>query len=46
LTVAADSAYTVRGLSEAAAAEGVKLGVVVEVENRLESYRRNGARGG
>jgi D-serine deaminase-like pyridoxal phosphate-dependent protein len=32
LTVAADSAYTVRGLSEAAAAEGVTLGVIVEVE--------------
>lgn len=32
LTVAADSAYTVNGLSEAAAAEGVTIGVVVEVE--------------
>jgi len=32
LTVAADSAYTIRGLSAAAAAAGVKLGVVVEVE--------------
>jgi D-serine deaminase-like pyridoxal phosphate-dependent protein len=32
LTVAADSAYTVRGLSEAAAAEGVTLGVVIEIE--------------
>ena len=32
LTVAADSEYTVRGLSAAAAAEGVTLGVIVEVE--------------
>jgi D-serine deaminase-like pyridoxal phosphate-dependent protein len=32
LTVAADSAYTVRGLSEAATAERVTLGVVIEIE--------------
>ncbi|MCX6045241.1 MAG: alanine racemase [Chloroflexi bacterium] len=32
LTVAADSAYTINGLSAAAAADGVTLGVVIEVE--------------
>jgi len=32
LTVAVDSAYTARGLSEAAAADGVTLAVIVEVE--------------
>ena len=32
LTVAADSAYTIRGLSEAAAADKVTLGVIIEVE--------------
>lgn len=32
LTVAADSEYTVRGLSEAAVAKGATLGVIVEVE--------------
>ena len=32
LTVAADSAYTVRGLAEAVAAAGVTLGVLIEVE--------------
>ncbi|NJN82462.1 MAG: D-TA family PLP-dependent enzyme [Caldilineaceae bacterium] len=32
ITVAADSAYTVRGLSEAATANDVTLGVLVEVE--------------
>ena len=36
LTVAADSAYTVRGLSEAASAEGMTLGVVVEIESGNE----------
>jgi D-serine deaminase-like pyridoxal phosphate-dependent protein len=32
LTVAADSAYTVRGLADAAAKAGVTVGVIVEVE--------------
>jgi D-serine deaminase-like pyridoxal phosphate-dependent protein len=32
LTVAVDSAYTVRGLSEAASKAGITLGVIVEVE--------------
>lgn len=32
LTVAADSAYTVRGLADAAAKDGVSIGVIVEVE--------------
>jgi len=32
LTVAADSAYTVRGLAEAVAAAGVTIGVLIEVE--------------
>lgn len=32
ITVAADSEHTIRGLSEAASAQGVSLGVVVEVE--------------
>jgi len=32
LTVAADSEYTVRGLSEAAVAKGATLGVIVEIE--------------
>jgi D-serine deaminase-like pyridoxal phosphate-dependent protein len=32
LTVAADSEYTVRGLSEAAAKKGVTVGVIVEIE--------------
>ena len=32
LTVAADSAYTVRGLAEAAAKAGVTIGVLVEIE--------------
>ncbi len=36
ITVAADSAYTVNGLSEAAGAEGVTLGVVVEIETGQE----------
>ena len=32
LTVAVDSAYTARGISEAAAADGVTIGVIIEVE--------------
>jgi D-serine deaminase-like pyridoxal phosphate-dependent protein len=35
MTVAADSAYTVASLSETAAAEGVTIGVVVEVETGM-----------
>jgi D-serine deaminase-like pyridoxal phosphate-dependent protein len=36
VTIAADSEYTVRGLSEAAAVEGVTIGVIVEVDTGFE----------
>jgi D-serine deaminase-like pyridoxal phosphate-dependent protein len=43
LTVAADSAYTVSGLAEAAQAAGVKLGVIVEVECGMDRTGVQGA---